>query len=516
MSEDVEKQLETPLSDQSAFWLPQVHQYTLHGYTYPFVEAYGEARLPEPVPNHKEFSSSSASSASAPSAGRDRSRRHSMLAGLLLAKPGDLVVFFQSDPQDPDLGTLRGLRGVFRVAAHDNNLPYAARRAHHSSLRHPDHNDYRLHAACPACSSVYADLGSTCPMCGKPYPSSRFKRGKEKLPEHVLSLSVPLEPLYVFKKEVSDERFYADLSVPIIPWVGRHDNQMGRGKGSSIRQLLPEEYHRLVKMLLTEPGQAPSKVHPKCPPSGGPLKNPDGTNLEQFVFFNEIVLEELALNTAFSLQLHNSQSSLWQALWSSVPFKRSEVYLEYASSEFPWGYTGGTSDFVLVFRDRDRSTCRRHVVLFEFKRDAINVEAVIQVWLYVPWVAQVFALNLKEDNPFLVGCSGSPEIHVYPIVVGSRPVRNFSGLPDTYDRSISYVTGVKVKHKVYRPVLWCYEPKAPTKGLYRSEVEFHLCSGTRSTINFVKNVGVSTTEQQIKQVSREFKALLKLLKRPAS
>jgi hypothetical protein len=168
-----------------------------------------------------------------------------------------------------------------------------------------------------------------------------------------------------------------------------------------------------------------------------------------------------------------------------------------------------------VFRDRDRSTCRRHVVLFEFKRDAINVEAVIQVWLYVPWVAQVFALNLKEDNPFLIGCSGSPEIHVYPIVVGSRPVRNFSGLPGTYDRSISYVTGVKVKHKVYRPVLWCYKPKtpAPAKDLYRSEIEFHLCSGTRSTINFVKDVGVSTTEQQIKQVSREFKALLK---RPAS
>ncbi len=478
------------LKPPSDYFGRRVHQYTLHGYTYPFVAAYMQAALPDPMP--KELLPGK----------RDRSRRHSMLGGLLLAQPNDFLFFFQSDPQDPAAKTRRGIRGVFEVAG-------APGSATGDPLPHPIHGDrYKLHARCPTCDVPFANLKDSCPNCGAPYPKSPFgRRGKVRLPEHVLSLRVPVRAYRVFEREVSDERVYADLSYEelvwrTLVWIGRHDNQMGAGKGSSIRQLLPEEAIRVFGQLLTENPQReiPIEGVQSAPPLR-PILNPDGSPLRCLMWKrgqNEVA-EEISLHTAMSLLVNDPSSWLYELLEASVPGLRGlwdNFYLEYASSEFPWGYTGSTSDYVLVFRPRTGAP-KRHVVVFEFKMGGLDTSNVAQAWVYMPWIGQLFGMHLGSLG------EGEAVVHLTPILIGSGLARDRRGhekircLPESYTRKVRYYNGAAVVHHVNEPLLWKYVA-VPGDGCPdgRSSVQFHLLQPAIRRVSYVPTVGTSTSQAE--------------------
>ena len=483
------------LSTPGGPFAPRVHQLTLHGYTYPFVERYWEAALPDPPPG--EITGG-------------RSRRHSMLGAALLARPEDLLFFFQADPQDPRVKSRRGIRGVYSVAGTISWAPITA------PLSHPVHEEqYKMHPACPKCGSRFATLYDPCPECRTPLPTSPYMRRPDKpLPEHVLSLRIPLRPATVFAQEVSDERAYGDLSYNdlvrrVIVWIGRHDNAMGAGKGSSVRQLLPEEALKLYGLLLTEPNQSLVRLAPPPTKSAGvPILNADGTPLECVAITGNEVSEELALHTVTSLMANDPGSTLYREIASAVPDLEelwATHYLEYTSSEFPWGYTGATSDYVCVFRPRDGAPIRK-VVLLEFKRGAVGIKDVAQAWLYMPWVGQLLGMHLGElvDSP-----QDAVEVHLTPVLVGSRLVQRGANaircLPESYTRTVRYYNGSTVKHVVNKPVLWRYVlkpcPKPPRTE--RARVEFLNINTWGRTVNYVPPVGTPTTETERRRATEE-------------
>lgn len=475
----------------------RVHQLTLHGYTYPFVERYWEAALPDPPP--REVTGG-------------RSRRHSMLAAALLARPDDFLLFFQADPQDPSVGSRRGLRGMYSVAG---AVSWAA---HMEPLRHPTHEEaYKMHSACPSCGSRFATLYQACPECGAPLPPSPYpRRQREPLPEHILSLRIPVKPHAVFAQEVSDERAYGDMSYSdlvrrVIVWIGRHDNAMGAGKGSSVRQLLPEEAIKLYGLLLTEPDQALKALSP--PPTrsrGTSILNADGTSLGCVATAGNEVAEEISLHTVTSLMVNDPNSSLYKLVANSVPGLEKiweTHYLEYASSEFPWGYTGSTSDYVLVFRPRSGAPLRR-VVLLEFKKGPVGIKEVAQAWLYMPWVGQLLGMHLGG----LVGEPNAPvDVQLTPVLVGSRLFSRGENaircLPQAYTRTVRYYNNSLVRHIVTQPILWKYAPQpCPGSTVHeRAAVEFSPIRIRVPAIKYVPPVGTSTADAERQRTTHELR-----------
>lgn len=481
----------------------RVHQLTLHGYTYPFVERFWEAALPDPPPVELI---------------NKRSRRHSMLAAALLARSDDFLFFFQADPQDPEADSRRGIRGVYNVAG---SLSWAN---HTSPLGHPIHGkNYNMHAMCPSCRCRFSTLYDPCPCCGAPLPATPFsRRVGQTLPEHVLSLRIPVKPFTVFEKEVADERAYGDMSFGgvvqrAIVWIGRHDNAMGDGKGSSVRQLLPEEAIGLYGLLLTEPGQKVKKlsVPPRLPSIA--VRNEDGTDLICILRDGnnpDIVKEEISLHTVVSLEVNNPKSQLYELIRRTIPGLGDlweTHYLEYASSEFPWGYTGSTSDYVLVFRPRSGKPIRRAVVI-EFKRDSIGINELAQAWLYMPWVAQLLGMHLAE-------LAGKPdevaEVHLTPVLVGKRLVNSrqnqIRGLPKGYDRTVKYYNGATVRHVVTQPIFWKYTFKECGKCAHsqnhRALVEFSHISPNLPEVSYIPSIGTSTAQAERERVAEELRRL---------
>lgn len=498
------------LEEPSGFHGTRVHQFTLHGYTYPFVESYGEAGLPDPAPMDDEMEHAGLQYEVS------GARRHSMLGGLLLARPGDLLFFFQSDPQDPSVPTRRGIRGIFQVDGEPCAPPGDEVR------RHPEHGDqYRRYGGCTACGSNYLNsLWGECPSCGEPLPEPGLDTPGDddsNNAEHHLGLRLPVKPLVVFEEEVNDERAYADLSHTPLLWIGRHDNKMGRGKGSSIRQLLPEEAEKLADLLETTPDQTRVAVESVEVENRDAITNPDGTELEQVLWRNDgtkdrpwEVAQELMLHTATSLQLHNRESSLYECL-EVLPGLQNiwneSLYLEYASSEVPWGYTGSTSDYALVFKRKEESK-ERHVVAIEFKKGKISDSDILQVWVYMPWLAQVFGQHLDEPG-------GNVSLSLIPVVVGTR----FNGgreygveaIPEGYEDEQTYNSGVSVHMDVQEPTFWRYEPameKEPEEGPFRSPVAFSTMEHEFPRIEYSPPVGTATSPYERDLVRNKFQALV--------
>lgn len=97
LPKDVPRWITNYLSPQCNKRARQAFQFTINGATYPFVRNFNFAALPDPPLR----------------------RRYSMLGALFLARPGDLMFFFQSDPQwrKDDISSRRGLRGIYVVSS---------------------------------------------------------------------------------------------------------------------------------------------------------------------------------------------------------------------------------------------------------------------------------------------------------------------------------------------------------------------------------------------------------------
>lgn len=389
-----------------------IHQFTINGVTYPFVRDFHFAAVPDPP----------------------LARRHDMYAGLYLTRPGDLVFFFQSDPQWSltNVESRRGLRGIYRVAS----SPFRDTKL----IRDPN-TDYQMLGNCPACGTFHSTLGKKCPTCGNEYPSFKIPSRRDPYYELVLASRLELEPLVIFERAVSDERVYADMTDPGMIWVGRHDNQMGPGKGSSIRQLLPEEAIKLVRLMLSEPGQRISFPEKRPYPNKRmPLLNEDGSPAEHLrVHFrpragqHKLAYED-SLNFHIARVFDDINSSFVRTL-KSVLGDTPWDHLEYVSSMFPWGYTAGTSDFVFAFHNGKQ---RYLIAVMELKKDVVDDDAFLQVSLYVPWVVQVLS-QFSSPPP--------SELTVVPVVIGADARRNVVR-PRAYDFAAQFNSGVKVNVSV--------------------------------------------------------------------
>jgi hypothetical protein len=291
----VNRQLKDLDSEEVVQWIDsyllehQAHQFTINGVTYPFVRELHFASVPYPI-----------------------QRKYSMLAGLFITRPGDLMFLFQSDPQyDVDIDSRRGLRGVYRVIS----KPFADSKSVTCST------GYELLGECPNCKTFHSDLSGKCLKCGEEYPP--FVTALDPYYHLlVMNLRLDIEPLIIFERAVSDERTYADMSDPGMIWIGRHDNAMGRGKGSSIRQLLREEAVKLVRLFLSEPDQRisfPPKVPYPNPPST--IRNEDNSPADMLEVqlrprAGDIVTNELMLNFHISSHIDQRGSSIQTALKS--------------------------------------------------------------------------------------------------------------------------------------------------------------------------------------------------------
>ena len=164
----------------------QAHQFTLNGLTYPFVRAFNFAAVLDPPP----------------SSGR---RRISHLTNLQAVQPGDLLYFFQADPQLPDPSKSdrrkrRGIIGIYGV----RDGPFRGSRTY----RLPG---FEIRGQCVKCSTPFAwgngenragpnSSGVTRYYCpGSMLTRNRHHRNPAQNPLSAMTLSARLEiePLFV-------------------------------------------------------------------------------------------------------------------------------------------------------------------------------------------------------------------------------------------------------------------------------------------------------------------------------
>jgi len=442
-----------------------IHQWTLNGLTYPFVQELLVASLPHPKPSEIELGKINR---------RSRTRRHSLLSGAVLAQPGDLILFFQADPQRKDISSYRGIIGIFKVKSYlySSSKPLKLNPETCQKYGIKVEKDYLIHGNCPECNTIYSSL-SKC-------QNEHIIPENNEHPEYILNLRLNLEPLIVFKYPIPDETVYASFhstdhcEANTIIWTGRHDNAMGKGKGSSVRILLPEEFIRLLDLFLEIPDQElieyPSvKTHNQASTQRKVLvHNPDRTTIEEMVFLKENDLftigEHDMLSTAVSLQIRNPKSLIRKIL-ENILNNNTQTYLEYASPEYPIGYTGVTADYIVVFRSPQNKN-ERHIFILEFKPRNNEVQkAVYQVWFYIYWVLQAFS-NIPN-------CSNKEKLIIYPIIISNFPPVRDTIIPNPTSGSIQLINNKEIEYEIREFRLLQYLPvRCSKKPLFRSPVSF--------------------------------------------
>ncbi|MEM1659515.1 MAG: hypothetical protein QXG48_05595 [Thermofilaceae archaeon] len=434
-----------PLEDPSAFcriiWnylkprngkpAPRAHLFTINGLTYPIHRDFGFAAVPDPheVRNNKISIQRS-------------KRRYSMLAYLYSVRRGDLLFFFQADPQMPgaSISDRRGFRGIWMV----DSEPFRDT----TNIKHP--SGYEILGACPYCQSPFnfgegkIEGGSkTCPLCGSDYGMINVGVGSKRrvFSRVVLSARILIKPVVVFQQTAGDNRVYSDMSVPPLIWISRTDNAMGPGKGSSIRTLLPEEAAKLAYMLATEANQKVTSLAPQPYPGkiGDPITDHYGVDVRYPRLKNNNEVEhEFHLNLYLSRRIDDPNFSLLKNL--DLPLGK----MEYWTTELPWGYTGDTADFVVTLWDDEKG--RYKAYLFEFKKGGIDKNALAEVLLYIPWVSQVLLQFRPETDA----------MDVVPVMIGSDI--KLRGLPGNYELNLNFFPTGKKTVRVLTPKVFRYVP----------------------------------------------------------
>lgn len=469
-----------------------IHQWTLNGLTYPFVQELLVASLPHPKPSEIELGKLNR---------RSRTRRHSLLSGAILAQPGDLIVFFQADPQRKNICSYRGIIGIFKVRSYLYSSSKSLKLNFETCKNYGIYveGDYLIHGSCPKCNTIYSSLKEC--QNGHPIPTKKGYPKSDLIPEYILNLRLDLEPFIVFKYPIPDETVYASFHNTVhceantIIWTGRHDNAMGKGKGSSVRILLPEEFIRLSDLFLEIPDQEVveypsirSRKH-NIAQKRVSIFNPDKTNLEEMIFLREesffTIGEHDMLSTAVSLQIRNANSPLRKILKDIL--SDPSTYLEYASPEYPIGYTGVTADYIVVFRSQEpERKNERHIFIIEFKSRSNEVKkAVYQVWFYIYWVLQAFS-NIPN-------CLKREKLIIYPIIISNSSPNNYSTVPNPTSGFIKLINGKEVEYKIHNFRLLQYMPiKSLESPIFRSPVSFKdiTKSWQKKTENWKLPIGI--------------------------
>lgn len=464
---------ESPPDDLSAFpeWIGQylkgdtdgdtysAHQFTLNHVTFPFVRDLNFAAVPYPSP---------VSSTSGDISKRSLNRPLEIPAALYSVSPGDLMYFYKSDAQAEDTRDFglyssefeerRGILGVYRALSDPFLDP--------SNIT-DDRTGYTLAGSCNRCGALYS------PMRGadeegpdgsgiKEYWCSgsslydtthgHHQNDNQKPGSLTLSPRIDLEPLLTFRIPVGDNHAYSTLDGSCVIWTGRNDNvRGGEGSGSSIRHLMPEEAVELARLLVEAsktlspyesdtytpverndktdyPGS--ETVLPLMHETGVPIHNPrieyNDDEIQSRSWWEVYGEKFLHLYMSWAA---NRDTQFMHSLGDFAGFEIEEALsnLEFYGIEFPWGFANDQADFVCTFSAGGE---RSHIIVVENKMGRVNKKAIVELMLYVPWVARTLGRYAKP---------APEEITISPIMVGAGTKRTFR-LTNPYDFEISSIS----------------------------------------------------------------------------
>ena len=436
------------------------HQFTLNHVTFPFVRDLNFAAVPYPSP---------VSSTSGEISKQSLNRPLEIPAALYSVSPGDLMYFYKSDAQAEDTEDFglynsefeerRGILGVYRALSDPFLDP--------TNIT-DDRTGYTLAGSCNRCGALYSPMrgadeegpdgsGIEQYWCSGSslYDTAHghHQNDNQKPGSLTLSPRIDLEPLLTFRIPVGDNHAYSTLDGNCVIWTGRNDNvRGGEGSGSSIRHLMPEEAVELARLLV----EASETLSPYELDSYTPVERNDKTDYRG----SETVLP---LTHETGVPIHNPrieynddeiQSRSWwevygekflhlymswaagqdtQFMRTLVDFAGLEIEeglsnLEFYGIEFPWGFANDQADFVCTF---SAGGDRIHIIVVENKMGRVNKKAIVELMLYVPWVARTLGRYAKP---------APEELTISPIMVGAGTKRTFR-LTNPYHFEISSISG---------------------------------------------------------------------------
>ncbi len=411
---------------------PRAHLFTINGLTYPIHKYYNFSAVPDSPKKHN--------------------RKYSLLAYLHQIRKGDLIFFYQADPQWPvDIENRRGMRGIWYVTSE----PFRDT----TNIILP--TGYEILGSCPNCGTplgmgegpfIIEDKSKTCEECKNELGKVELKSANGSVKEFskaIYSARYLIEPLIIFKRTVPDGRIYNDMSVKPFLWTSRTDNAMGQGKRSSIRTFLPEEAAKIAYILTTvENQETDTLIHSMDYPGkiDQSIMDSNSVQISNFLIKKGTtgkdiwsVAYEMLINLYFSLNIDNPDHPLTEIL--EIPNEK----IDYWTSESDWGYTGGTADFLLSCWGKENG--RYKIYLFEFKKDRINLDALSKILIYIPWVAQVLTQFRDETH----------EIELIPVLVGRKCTLKY--LPSCYNIKLVFFSTTDKNLKVQSPIVLNYIPQ---------------------------------------------------------
>ena len=449
--------IEQYLKGSSDIGTHSAHQFTLNHVTFPFVRDLNFAAVPYPPPT----------SSSGEISKNSLNRPLEIPAALYSVSPGDLMYFYKSDAQAEDTRDFglynsefeerRGIVGIYRVLSEPFLDPTNVT---------DDRTDYTLAGSCDKCGALYSPMrgadeegpdgsGIEEYWCSG---SSLYKtthghhqNDNQKPGSLTLAPRIDLEPVLTFRIPVGDNHAYSTLDGNCMIWTGRNDNvRGGEGSGSSIRHLMPEEAVELSQLLVEAsemlssyeseaytPVERDDKadyrgsktVLPLTHETGVPIHNPrieyNNDELQSRSWWEVYGEKFLHLYMSWATG-QDTQFMRLMGDFTGLETQEALSNLEFYAIEFPWGFANDQADFVCTFSEGGK---RSHIIVIENKMGRVNKESIVELMLYVPWVARTLGRYARPTPE---------ELTISPVMVGAGAKRTFC-LTNPYEFEISSI-----------------------------------------------------------------------------